>query len=111
MRDRSLEEWREVLLAWHTKFDPRYFFSTLGVAALGSNYIAVGIHTGTIILFKVTSDTKSFICSVVDSQRCHINPISDLASTSIVLNESEGGGSKEILVSGEYIYVLKNTIW
>ena len=76
---------------------------------MGSNYIAVGIHTGTIILFKVSSDTKSFICSVVDSQRCHVNPISDLASTSIVLPESEGGGSREILASGDEIGQI--SIW
>ena len=34
-----------------------------GISALGSNYIAVGIHTGTIILFKVISSEKCFTCT------------------------------------------------
>lgn len=59
--------------------------------------IAVGIHTGTIILFKVLADAKSFMCSVVDSQRCHVNPISDMASS----NTLDGEDTKEILVSGD----------
>ena len=34
-----------------------------GISALGSNYIAVGIHTGTILLFKVISSEKCFTCT------------------------------------------------
>lgn len=67
-----------------------------GIAALGPNYISVGIHTGTIVLFNVTSDTKSFMCSVVDSQRCHVHPITDLASTT-----TNAEDCKEVLASGD----------
>lgn len=52
-----------------------------GIAAIGANYIGVGIHTGTIILFEIASESDSFVCKVVDSQRSHVNPITDLAST------------------------------
>ena len=91
-----------------------------GVAALGSNYISVGIHTGTIILFRVTMSSRgvsssqgsnltlassqqeeedtttmsAFHCQNVDSQRCHVYPITDLASTSTLSTES-----KEVLIS------------
>ena len=68
-----------------------------GVAALGANIIAVGIHTGTIVLFKVSTDGTSFQCSVFDTQRCHVNPITELASATI--NDPEG--SREVLVSGD----------
>ena len=71
-----------------------------GISALGSNYIAVGIHTGTIILFKVISNEKCFTCTVIDSQRCHVNPISDLASSSLNLEDGEEP-SKEFLASGD----------
>ena len=54
-----------------------------GVSALGSNIIAVGIHTGTIVLFKVVSAGNNFQCSLTDSQRCHVHPITDLASSTI----------------------------
>jgi len=57
-------------------------FDFQGVAAIGANFIAVGIHTGTILLFEVTSAQPSFICQLVDSQRCHIVATTDLASTS-----------------------------
>jgi hypothetical protein len=43
--------------------------------------VAVGIHTGTILLFEVLTADHSFVCRVVDSQRCHAAPITDLAST------------------------------
>lgn len=68
-----------------------------GVCALGMNIIAVGIHTGTIVLFKVTTNENIFSCQLTDSQRCHVNPISDLASSTIY----DGPTSKEILVSGD----------
>ena len=54
-----------------------------GVSALGTNIIAVGIHTGTIVLFKVVSAGNNFQCSLTDSQRCHVHPITDLASSTI----------------------------
>ena len=69
-----------------------------GVAALGANIIAVGIHTGTIVLFKVSTNGKSFQCSVFDTQRCHVHPITELASATV--NDSDGT-SREILVSGD----------
>ena len=52
-----------------------------GIAAIGANYIAVGIHTGTIVLFEVSTDQDSFICRIADSQRMHSKPVTDLAST------------------------------
>ena len=79
------------------------FFCTslIGVAALGANYISVGIHTGTILLFSVTTVStgegkeaeattmSAFRCENVDSQRCHVFPITDLASTSTLSTESK----------------------
>ena len=53
------------------------------------NFVAVGIHTGTIILFDVTSDTKSFVCSIADSQRCHVQAITDLASASTIADDAK----------------------
>lgn len=64
-----------------------FIFLNEGVAAIGANFIAVGIHTGTILLFEVTSAQPSFICQLVDSQRCHIVATTDLASTSTSANE------------------------
>ncbi len=65
------------------------FLLFAGVAAIGLNFIAVGIHTGTILLFEVTSDTKSFVCSVADTQRCHVQAITDLASTSTIAEDAK----------------------
>ena len=78
------------------------FISQLGVAALGANYISVGIHAGTILLFRVSTvvtnecpeaaaeaTISSFRCENVDSQRCHVFPITDLASTSTISSESK----------------------
>ena len=62
------------------------------MAAIGRNFIAVGIHTGTILLFEVTSDTKSFVCSLADSQRCHVQAVTDLASTTSVAEEAKEVG-------------------
>jgi hypothetical protein len=59
-----------------------------GVAAIGLNFVCVGIHTGTILLFEVTSDTKSFVCSLADSQRCHVNAVTDLASTTTIAEDA-----------------------
>ena len=53
------------------------------MAALSSNCIAVGIHTGTIVLFRVVFDDQGYSCARTDSNRCHVNPITDLASTTI----------------------------
>ena len=88
--------------------DDRYVAGGMarGIAAIGANYIAVGIHTvrqsspsnlkltscrlprnqplppqGTILLFEVTTDSDSFVCRIVDSQRQHAKPLADLAST------------------------------
>ena len=54
-----------------------------GVAALSSHCIAVGIHTGTIVLFRVVFDDQGYSCARTDSNRCHMSPITDLASTTI----------------------------
>ena len=61
-----------------------FSLSLLGVAAVGPHYIAGGLHTGTLVLFEVMSDAKSFVCRVVDSQRLHAHPITDMASTTII---------------------------
>ena len=44
-----------------------------------------------------------FSMKVIDSQRCHVNPISDLASSSLTSSSSddEVQTSKEILASGD----------
>ena len=63
-----------------------------GIAAVGPNFIAVGIHTGTILLFEISTDGDSFVCRVVDSQRGHAAPISDLASTTV----AGGGAMKDV---------------
>jgi hypothetical protein len=63
------------------------FLSILGVAAIGANFIAVGIHTGTILLFEVTSGQPNFLCQLVDSQRCHTVATTDLASTTTSASE------------------------
>ena len=78
------------------------FITSSGVAALGANYVSVGIHTGTILLFRVSTvvtsecaeavaeaSMSSFRCENVDSQRCHVFPITDLASTSTLSSESK----------------------
>ena len=90
--------------------------SSIGVAALGANYISVGIHTGTILLFRVSTvaasecpeaaaeaTMSSFRCENVDSQRCHVFPITDLASTSTISNES-----KEVISTDYSFYSFKN---
>ena len=95
-----------------------FIFQPAGVAALGSNYIAVGIHTGTILLFCIRTTTapglvqpanpsrlgggqegaaadtsipgtSEFRCENIDSQRCHVYPITDLASTSTSCEETK----------------------
>ena len=86
------------------------------MAALGANYISVGIHTGTILLFRVSTvavsecpeaaaeaSMSSFRCENVDSQRCHVFPITDLASTSTISNES-----KEVISNDYSFYSLNN---
>ena len=79
-----------------------------GIAALGSSFIAVGLHTGEvsppifsllllggilsesncqnakifqILLFNIQSDGSNSLCSVVGQHRSHIQPISDMASS------------------------------
>ncbi len=54
-----------------------------GIAAVGPNFVAVGIHTGTVVVFEVTSDADGFVCRVADSQRRHAHPVTDLASTAV----------------------------
>ena len=53
------------------------------------SFIAVGIHSGTILLFEVTSDTKNFVCSLADTQRCHVQAITDLASTTTIAEDAK----------------------
>ncbi len=73
-----------------------------GVAAVGPNFIAVGIHTGTVVVFEVTSGggggdgAGGFVCRVADSQRRHAHPIADLASTSVPASAS-GAQAKDVL--------------
>ena len=90
--------------------------SCIGVAALGANYISVGIHTGTILLFRVSTvaakecpegaaeaTMSSFRCENVDSQRCHVFPITDLASTTTISNET-----KEVIPTHDSVYSYQN---
>ena len=80
-----------------------------GVAALGSSCIAVGLHTGEVVLFTVSLKQGSYSCSVVGryrsaaetqgrskttnltkSRTCiccrqHLSPLTDLASSSTAL--------------------------
>ena len=73
--------------------------STKGIAALGSNYIAVGIHTGTVLLFEIGIDGENVIGRQVDSRRSHEFPITDLASTSVTTSS----GSQALLASGDLV--------
>ncbi len=74
-----------------------------GIAALGPNLIAVGLHTGTIVVLEIVTDVQSFVCRLIDSQRSHLNPIADLASTSI---DRGGHQHKDVLVSGDETGIL-----
>ncbi len=76
-----------------------------GIAAVGPNYVAVGIHTGTVVLFEVATDEDNFICRVVDSQRSHSAPCADLASTALTTKN----GVRDILVSGDVDGVIN--VW
>ncbi|TRY68604.1 hypothetical protein TCAL_03826, partial [Tigriopus californicus] len=80
-----------------------------GIAAIGANLIAVGIHTGTILLFEISSDSTQLVCRIVDSQRRHIEPVSDVASTSMMLHHAEKSSPSEVLVSGDELGRLN--IW
>lgn len=75
-----------------------------GIAAVGPNYVAVGIHTGTILLFEVTADARAFVCRIVDSQRSHVHQIADLASTT-----TAAATMKDVLVSADETGVLN--VW
>lgn len=64
-----------------------------GIAAIGPHFIACGLHTGTIVLFEVTTDARNFVCRLVDSQRLHAHPIMDLASTTVTEVQQYSTGS------------------
>jgi len=52
-----------------------------GIAALGSSYIAVGLHTGEILVFNLQHNNDNFLCWHVGQHRNHVHPIQDLASS------------------------------
>lgn len=77
-----------------------------GIAALGPNFIAVGIHTGTVLLFEIGIDGENVIGRLVDSRRSHDFPITDLASTSMSTPSSE---NRALLASGDLVgYISQN---
>ncbi len=84
-----------------------------GIAAIGPNFIAVGIHTGTVVVFEVASDEDGFVCRVADSQRSHWHPITDLASTTVSSASSSGAGAsaatKDMMVSADETGLLN--VW
>lgn len=72
-----------------------------GIAALGSSYIAVGLHTGEILLLHVELEGSSYSCKALGRFRNHVFPITDLASS----NTKTG----KVLCSGDTSGVV--TIW
>ncbi|XP_040567917.1 WD repeat-containing protein 54 isoform X2 [Lepeophtheirus salmonis] len=68
---------------------------TKGIAAIGSDNVTVGTHTGTILLFRVRAkeDDSNLECILIDTRRVHEKPITELASTRI--------NSIDILASGD----------
>ena len=86
MIDLSQEAWPKVYILYvniNYKSIMLIYFKK-GIAALGPNFISVGIHTGTLLLFEISTDDNSFICRIVGSQRSHSAPISDLGSTTLM---------------------------
>jgi len=72
-----------------------------GIAALGNSYIAIGLHTGEIVLFHVELLDNSYNCKVVGKFRNHVAPITDLASSNSKIGK--------ILVSGDSSGIMN--IW
>jgi len=72
-----------------------------GVAAIGSSYIAVGLHTGEVLLLHVELEGNSYICKALGRFRNHVCAITDLASS----NTRTG----KVLASGDSSGLL--TIW
>jgi len=65
-----------------------------GIAAIGSSFIAVGIHTGEIILFNIGLDDQGYKCELVDRYRQHVASITDISSSSI-------NNTHQVLVTGD----------
>merc|ERR1719150_1619783 len=64
-----------------------------GIAALGSSFIAVGLHTGEIVMFCVGLEAGGYSCQEVARYRQHVAAITDMASSSL--------GTTSVLVSGD----------
>ena len=52
-----------------------------GVAALGSSYVVVGLHTGEIVMFRVCYEEGGYQCHYLARYRQHLRNITDLASS------------------------------
>ncbi len=79
---------------------------------MGSSFIAVGIHTGTVVVFEVASDEEGFVCRIADSQRSHHHPVTDLASTTVAgasATSSSSSSPKDVMVSADETGVMN--VW
>lgn len=57
-----------------------------GIAALGSSYVVVGLHTGEIVMFSVSYDEAAgYQCRYLARFRQHLRNITDLASSTTSL--------------------------
>ena len=63
-----------------------------GVAALGSSYVAVGLHTGEIVMFRVCYDEAGYQCEYLSRYRNHLRNITDLATTTTTLGSMLASG-------------------
>ena len=63
-----------------------------GVAALGSSHVAVGLHTGEIVMFRVTYDEAGYQCQYQAKYRHHLRNITDLASSTTSLGSVLASG-------------------
>ncbi|XP_023335080.1 WD repeat-containing protein 54 [Eurytemora carolleeae] len=53
-----------------------------GVAAVGTSLLAVGLHTGDILVLSIELQGESYLCNIVEKLRGHLSYITDLASSS-----------------------------
>ena len=63
-----------------------------GVAALGTSYVVVGLHTGEIVMFRVCYDEAGYQCEYLARYRNHLRNITDLASTTTTLGSVLASG-------------------
>ena len=64
-----------------------------GIAALGSSYVVVGLHTGEIVMFSVSYDEAGgYQCRYLARFRQHLRNITDLASSTTSLGSLLASG-------------------